>query len=501
MAIQRDLLPFAASLASLAAFVMLLLRAGAANPTTAALGFLVLVLVTATRARLRVAVLTSVSAMLALNYFFFPPVGTFTIADPHNWVALLAFLAAAVIVSQLSAAAQARAREAVERRNELARLYDLSRDVLLTTESPSTLDALARHIARRFELDRVAICLPGKPGWQVHQGGARDMSVDPEHLNVALARAGATLEFDARQRAYGGHLQVPGAAGEETSLVPLRFGTRPIGLLATPAAAFDPGTLDAVAGFAAIAVERAQLLGERREAELLRQRADLASTLLASISHDLRTPLTVITVAISNLQDRNLDEDERLTQARTAQIELERLTRLVRDILDMARIDAKALEMRHDWVTSADIIDAATANVGPMLDGRDLRVDADASRLVRIEPRLTSTALSHLIENAVQYSAADSPIELRGWIEPDGLHLTVTDHGPGLDSSELEHLFERFYRGHHAKDRSFGTGMGLAITRGLLAAIGGRVWGENTASGARFSIVVPASSQKSAITE
>ena len=359
---RRDLLQFAASLAGLAAFVALLLKAGVADPTTPALGFLVLVLVTATRARLRVAVVTAVSAMLALNFFFLPPIGTFTIADPQNWVALLAFLAAAVIVSQLSAAAQSRAREAVERRNELARLYDLSRDVLLTTESPHTLDALARHIARRFELERVAICLPGAAGWHVHQGGERDVRVDDEHLNVALARAGATLEFDARQRTYGGHLQVRESAGEETSLVPLRFGTRPIGLLAAPASAFDPGTLDAVAGFAAIAVERAQLLGERHEAELLRQRADLASTLLASISHDLRTPLTVITVAISNLQDRNLADEERHAQARTAQVELERLTRLVRDILDMARIDAKAIEMRHDWVTPADVIDAATAN-------------------------------------------------------------------------------------------------------------------------------------------
>jgi two-component system, OmpR family, sensor histidine kinase KdpD len=501
MVTRRDLLQFAASLAGLAAFVALLLQAGVANPTTAALGFLVLVLVTATRARLRVAVVASVSAMLALNFFFLPPIGTFNIADPQNWAALFAFLAAAVIVSQLSAAAQARAREAVERRNELARLYDLSRDVLLTTESPNTLAALARHIARRFELERVAICLPAPAGWHVHQGGERDVSVDHEQLNVALARAGATLEFDARTRTYGGHLQVRGAAGEETSLVPLRFGTRPIGLLAAPASVFDPGTLDAVAGFAAIAVERAQLLGERREAELLRQRADLASTLLASISHDLRTPLTVITVAINNLQNRNLGEEERLTQTRTAQAELERLSRLIRDILDMARIDAKALDVRHEWVAPADVIDAATANLGPLLDGRALKIHADASPLVRIEPRLTSTALSHLIENAMQYSPADRPIELRGWVESDGLHLTVTDHGPGLDPSELEHLFERFYRGRHAKDRSFGTGMGLAITRGLLAAAGGRVWGENVADGARFSIVVPALSQKTALTE
>lgn len=499
---RRDLLQLAASLAGLVAFVLLLRLVQVANPTTAALGMLVLVLVTATFARLSVAVITSVGAMLALNFYFLPPIGGFTIADPHNWVALLAFLVSAVVVSQLSAAAQARAREAVDRRNELARLYDLSRDVLLTTEGTGTLNALARHIARRFELERVAICLPGAKGWNVHQGGEKDASVDEEHLNVALARAGAALEFDARNRTYGGHQEVNDAAGAPTLLVPLRFGTRPIGLLAAPVGAFDPGTLDAVAGFAAIAVERAQLLFERHESELLRQRADLASTLLASVSHDLRTPLTVLTVAVTNLQDANLDTGERKAQARTAQVELERLTRLVRDILEMARIDAKAIELEHDWVTPADVVDAAIANLRPALEGRDLRIDADATMLVRVEPRLTSSALSHLIENALQYSPADRPIEVSGRVEADGLHLSVTDHGTGLDPAELEHLFERFYRGRQSKGRSFGTGMGLAITRGLLAAEGGRVWGENVeGAGARFSMIVPAPIQQAAPVE
>ena len=157
------------------AFVVLLQGVRVVNPTTVALGLLVLVLVTSTLARLWVAVATAVVAMLAFNFFFLEPVGAFTITDPQNWMALAAFLVAAVIVSQLSAAAQSRAREAVDRRNELGRLFDLSRDVLLTTESESTLDALAHHIARRFELTAVAVCLPAATGWRIHQGGERDL--------------------------------------------------------------------------------------------------------------------------------------------------------------------------------------------------------------------------------------------------------------------------------------------------------------------------------------
>jgi two-component system sensor histidine kinase KdpD len=496
---RQDWLHLALSIGGLAAFVALLSAARVANPTTAALGLLVLVLVTATLSRLGVAVITAVIAMLAFNFFFLPPLGTFTIADPQNWVALLAFLVAAVIVSQLSAAAQARARDAVDRRNELGRLFDLSRDVLLTSESASTLDALAQHIARRFELDGVAVCLPLSTGWSIHQGTGNDVSVDREQLSVALARAGAALEFDARQRTYSGQVRVRDAAGRNVDLVPLRFGTRAIGLLAAPADALDSGALDAVAGLTAIAVERSQLLAERKEAELVRQRADLASTLLASISHDLRTPLTAIRVAVSNLQDPTLPADQHQAQARLAQVELDRLTRLFRDLLDMARVDAEAIEVEHAWVTAADIVDAAMVNLRPLSEGREIRIEADGSTVARVEPRLTSAALSHLIENALQYAPADRPIAVRGWVDHEGLHLTVTDRGPGLDPSELDHLFERFYRGQHARARSFGTGMGLAITRGLLAAEGGRVWGENVDGGAQFSILVPAASHPAAV--
>ncbi len=492
---RRDWVHLGASVLALAAFVALLRGVRVVNPTTVALGLLVLVLVTSTLARLWVAVATAVVAMLAFNFFFLEPVGTFTIADPRNWVALMAFLVAGVTVSQLSAAVQSRAREAVARRNELARLFDLSRDVLLTTESASTLDALAQHIARRFELEGVAVCLPAPTGWRVHQGGARDIAIDQQELGVALARAGTALEFDARRRSYSGQVAARDATGHAVSLVPLRFGTRAIGLLAAPEGELDPGVLDAVAGLTAIAVERSQLLAERKDAELVRQRADLASALLASLGHDLRTPLTAIKVAISNLQDPALPDDQRQSQTRLAEIELDRLTRLFRDLLDMARIDAAAIELEHGWVTPSDIIDAAMANLRPALEGRIVEVDAQTSRVVRVEPRLTSAALAHLLENALQYAPADRPILVRGWTESDGLHLTVTDQGPGLDPGELDHLFERFYRGQRARERSVGTGMGLAITRGLLAAEGGRVWGENVERGARFSMAVPAASR------
>jgi two-component system sensor histidine kinase KdpD len=492
----RDVAVLIDNLAVLAAAAATLRRLPDASTTTVSLAFLLIVLATATVGRLWAAILVSIAAVMTLNFFFLPPLGTFTIADPQNWIALFAFLIVAVIASNLSAAAQARASEAIASRNEVTRLFDLTRDVLLTTETAGAIDALARHVARRFELPKIAICLPTEHSWRIHQGGREDFSIDTLTLNMALARARGTVEYDARQRAYGGHVQIGGDRGYW--LVPLRHGTKAVGLLAASSSTLDIGSLDALAGVVAIAIERVQFLTERDAAELVRQKADLAATLLASLSHDLRTPLTAIQAAVENLRGE-LPPDQRREQARAASVELHRLTRLFQDILDMARIDAAAIRVDKQWVTAADVVDAASAHVRHALEGHPLRVEADADREAEIDPRLSSVALSHVLENAAQYSPADREIVVEAHVEDDGLHIQVTDRGPGLDPSELEHLFERFYRGQAARQRTFGTGMGLSITRGLLAAAGGRIWAENVGGSARFSMVIPGAVRRATV--
>jgi two-component system sensor histidine kinase KdpD len=485
----RDVVVLVSALIAIAAITAALRSLRDVSATTVALTLLLVVLGAATLGRLRIAIVVSITAMLTLNFFFLPPVGTFTIANPQNWIALFAFLIVAMIASNLSAAAQDRAREAIARRNEVTRLFDLTRDVLLTTETASAIDVLARHVARRFELSRIAICLPTDQGWQIHQGGSEEVAIDANVLNTSLAKARGTLEFDAYQRAYGGHIRI--GEGNGVSIVPLRHGTKAVGLLAASSPSLDIGALDAVAGVVAIAIERAQFLQERDAAKLVKQKADLAATLLASLSHDLRTPLTAIKVAVENLRGE-LAAADRISQADAAITELDRLTRLFQDILDMARIDAAGITIDRQWVQAGDVVDAAIALVQHTLQGHAVRVDADADLAVEIDPRLASVALSHLLENAAQYSPSDREIVVRARVERDGLHVSVTDHGPGLDPGELDHLFERFYRGRAARHATVGTGMGLSITRGLLAAAGGRVWAENgPGAGARFSIVVP----------
>ncbi|HET9372976.1 MAG TPA: ATP-binding protein [Vicinamibacterales bacterium] len=462
------------------------------NAATVSTTFLMVVLVVAATSRLWLAVVTSVVAMACFNFFFLPPVGTLTIADPHNWVALFAFLAVSLVASNLSAVAQARTAEAIGRRDELARLFDLSRDVLVITDSRQAMSILTRSLARRFDLQFVAIALPREGDWDVFEAGARTIALDERELSQAFAAAQTSYEFDAHARTYAGHRTVA-IDGATIRLVPLRVGTKPIGLLAATGRPIEPGTLDTLAGVVAIAVERAQFLEERKAADLTRQSEELKSALLASLGHDLRTPLTAIRIAASNLKAAELGDGDRAEQSDVILTEAERLTRLFENILEMARIDAGGVAADSRWAHPSEIIAAARAQLEQTLAGHPVDVVVDPDVPVQLDPRLTGSALAHVLENAAQYAPAGSTIHVQANVTDEGLVVRVRDHGPGIGSAELGHLFERFYRGDAGRSRVSGTGVGLSIARELLAVEGGRIWAENRPEGgAEFTIVVPA---------
>lgn len=489
---HAEAIALAASLGAVAALVWLYVEwLALRNPTIAALSFLLVVFVAAAQSTLRVAISASIVAVGCFNLFFLPPYGTFTIADPQNWVALFTLLVASVLVSRLSAQVRARAQDALARRDELARLFDLTRDILLTSEPQDPIAAVARHAARRFGYSRVSIFTAQEEGWAGHHSSHPGLDIEHATLDAVLQRARKTVEFDAHERTYAGADQVRAVDGELVWLVPLRFGTAAIGLLALQDSAVEAGTRDAIAGVIAIAIERQQLLEERKEAEIVRRGAELRSALLASLSHDLRTPLTAVTVAATNLQAAELSNREKRDQISLIRAEADRLNRLFANIVEMARIETHAITAEFDWVQPSEIIETARHQVGPSLDRHPIVLSVDEGVVVRIDPRLTSTAVSHLLENAAQYSPAGAPIEVRVWPEADELRIAVRDRGPGLVPSDLDHVFDRFYRGSSGQQR-FGTGMGLAITRGLVAAERGRVWAENDpAGGARFTLAIP----------
>jgi two-component system sensor histidine kinase KdpD len=490
---SRDIAIGAAGAAGIAA-VVTGLRAlqSAPNPTIAALLLLLVILVTATAVRVHVAIAVSVMATLAFNFFLLPPFYTLTLAEPQNWVVLVVFLVVAILASQLSAAVRVRAQEAVGRRDELARLFDLSRDVLVITDGREANAILARSIARRFELKFVALALPCNQEWDIFQGGPGTLPLDPGQLSVAFAAAQNRPELDAPAGAYAGHRTMI-VDDVVIRLVPLRIGTKPTGLLAAGGRPIEPGTLDTLAGVVALAIERAHFLEERKEAELTRQSDALKAVLLASIGHDLRTPLTAIRVAAANVRSSWVSDEERVEQSDLILAETERLTRLFQNLLEMARIDAGPIATEPRLVHPSEIVAAASSQVEQTLQGHPLEVRLDADVPVLVDPRLTATAVAHLLENAAQYTPAGTGIRVSAAFSDNELRISVRDQGPGIDAVDRPHLFERFYRGKAAKRRAGGTGMGLWIARELLAAERGRVWADNCPDGgAEFTITLPA---------
>jgi two-component system sensor histidine kinase KdpD len=251
----------------------------------------------------------------------------------------------------------------------------------------------------------------------------------------------------------------------------------------------------------AVSLVASHLSSQVREAQVLRRSAELKSALLESLSHALRTPLTAVTVAANNLTTPSLTSEERQEQAEIVRLELDRLNRLFQDVVDMARIETRAVTVEREWVQPAEIVEAATRLAAAACDAHHLDIDAGAETraLVRIDPRLTSAALAHVLENAGQYSPPGSPIDVRVVVEDGELRIATRDRGMGITPHERDRLFDRAYRGDAAQRQRFGTGLGLTIARGLVAAEGGQIRATNhPAGGAVVTIAVPVESRVAA---
>jgi len=240
-----------------------------------------------------------------------------------------------------------------------------------------------------------------------------------------------------------------------------------------------------------------RLAAERNEAEIAKRDAEGRAALVASISHDLKTPLTALTISAANLGMPGLSDEERAELLRLVQTELARLKRLFNSLIDMASVETRSVTAELEWVHPADILEAARQQADMALRSRTVDVrDESGNQVVHLDPRLTSAALSHVLENAAMYSPASSPISVDVNVAAGQVVFAVRDHGPGLAAPELDRVFERLYRGKAAASNQFSSGMGLAITRGLLAIQGGRISARNhPEGGASFTLEVPVSSR------
>jgi two-component system sensor histidine kinase KdpD len=470
------------------------------NTTTIALSYLLVVLITASAYGLAVGIFTSVTSVLCFNYFFLPPYGTLTIQDPQNWVALFTFLATAIITSQLSSAARARAEDAERRREEVFKLYELSRAIIATPDSETVVPSIARQVVEIYSFDYCAVFLPTDGKWQRAATASESDFIDafkPALNEIERAFTDGELQLfpatkDFEQQSSTVEIKAPYLV----AYVPLKVGVRSIGVMVLAARQLERGAAEAIAGMVALALERARFLQEVSHTEALRQSDELKSALLASVSHDLRTPLTSMRAAVDSLLLEDIVWDKAALREFHLIIseEVNRLTRLVQNLLEMARIEANELHISKRWQAVSEIITNVLERCEKGLGNHQVKVEMDeAMPLVKVDSLLLAEALHNLVENAARYSPAESLITIKAQIEQADLLIRVTDQGKGIAAGEFGRVFDKFYRGSQGqRQRKDGTGMGLAIARGIIQAHGGKIWAENgKPKGAVFAFTIP----------
>jgi two-component system sensor histidine kinase KdpD len=568
--------------------------------TTVALSFLVVVLVAASTRGLGPAILASIGGVICFNYFFLPPKGSLTIADTQNWVALTAFLITAVVASQLSSAARARATDAERRREEVWKLYQLSRAVIIIPDAESAISSIAWQVLDVFGASYCSVLVPASleaPNPQPASPPNPQPSTfnpEPATCNVqpatnsqpatsnlqrpwtelatattggkrvqlsseVLARvfnSGETERVDSAALGFAGPGFVspgfvnPGFVNHDLTYAPLNVGVRRVGILALVTPPLEEGTIEAVAGLVAVALERARFLREASRTEALRQSDELKSALLASVSHALRTPLTSIRAAVDNLLQHDLGRDRGPVAADSLREfhliiseEVARLSRLVNNLLEMARIESGELHLTKEWTLVSEVFSNVLERCSPVLQNHATIIHVDDEMpLVKIDSRLVAEALVNIVENAAKYSPPGTEIKLEAAVKPlaaaiepgsptaaiepgsptaapppgasgsfraseqvstGELVITVADTGPGIALEELDRVFDKFYRSPSVTDAgTVGTGMGLAISRGIIVAHRGRLWADSSRGhGTVFTLAIPVECKAPSSTE
>jgi two-component system sensor histidine kinase KdpD len=435
--------------------------------------------------------LATILSVVAFDFFFIPPYFSVAVSDLRHAVTFAVMFLVAVVISQLTKRIRDQADSARHTERRTASLYAVSRELGAAHGLESLLEIADRHLREVFHAT-VAIFMPGAGGSLERVVAARG-TPDGGDEDAGVAEwawrhqrpAGATTETLPSARALA---------------VPLEGSRGRVGVLALrPSAGArlgDPDErqlLDTFAGLIGFAIERTQLVEEARRARLSVETERLRNALLSSVSHDLRTPLAVVTGATSALLDEHgpTAPAVRRELLQTANEEALRLNRLVGNLLDMTRLEAGALEVRKEPQSIEEVVGVALGRMDHRLGGREVRTRIPLDLpLVPFDPVLVEQVLINVLENATKYTPPGSPLEISAGVRDGEVELEIADRGPGVDPKDTDRIFEKFYR---AREREGGgVGLGLTICRGIVAAHGGRIWVENRPEGgAAFRFTLP----------
>jgi two-component system sensor histidine kinase KdpD len=450
--------PYVATAAAVAVIV-LACHFVRANATTAALALVIGVLIVSATWGLGPAIFMSLLATLAFNYYFLPTAGKLTIADPQDWVALVAFLVAAVIASQLAERAGREAQRANERRGEAERLYKFSQQLLSSENVAELLNVIPLYIVESFGVEAAAVSVVNRP--DTYRSGVVARDVLDRHVLRLVAMRGEP-QIDAERRVV---------------FMPLRIGLRVVGSMGLSGAQLSRETLESMSSLIAIAIERAGAVEKLSKAEAARESEQLRSALLDSVTHEFRTPLTAIKAsATSLLSNPGLEEAQRLELLTVINEESDRLNHLVGEAAEMAQLDAHKVELRLGQHQIQEAVEDAITKSKTILGRHPVTVQLPQDLpAVRIDVDRISEVVAQLLENAAKYSPAEAPIYVTGEVRNRMVMTSISDRGPGIDDFEQSLIFEKFYRGRNQRMQVQGTGMGLAIAKAIVEAHGGAI--------------------------
>ena len=501
--------------------------------------YLLIILTLASTRGLYAAIVASVVAFLSFDFFLTQPLYTFTIFKVEEWLALFIFLVTAIITGQLASALRERAEQARRREYETRVLYELVRDTNREENVERQLQIIARAVVDVFSSWGVrdcAILLPDSDGKLKLQASAlqkvEQVGLLPDEIATAswVMSQSQTAELHdvlLTPRASDGYTQrvvvrstnVKHPVRRYVRMVPLKLGQRVVGVLrlsleddprlfnverslgvdrerSLPRTAFFWAFVDQ----AASVIERERLRRETLKVEVLRRTDALRAALLSSVSHDLRTPLSSIKAAASSLlqEDVQWDDEARHSFALAIVREADRLNRLVANLLDMSRIEGDALKPEKEWYPIDELIHDVVDRMQPVLQGHVVHTDLPADLPpVKLDYLQIDQVLTNLLENAARYTPAGSPIDIGVRLDGEYMLISVADRGPGIPAADMERVFDKFYRVMETQTkatRTTGSGLGLAVCKGLVEAHGGRIWVENRqGGGAIFQFTLPLS--------
>ncbi|CAK0752359.1 two-component system, OmpR family, sensor histidine kinase KdpD [uncultured Gammaproteobacteria bacterium] len=451
------------------------------------------------------ALLAAVIAIGSYNFFFLPPLYTFTIDDPQNVVSLVVFLVVAILSSHLAGRVRNQARAARTREARTAALYEFSRKIAGAVKEDDVLWAVCHHVATILRV-RTVVLMPGRSQELEIQAG-----YPPEDRLDEKSMAAAIRSWEYNEPAGWGTGTLPSS---QWLFMPLRTAHTAIGVLgiqfSQPESGLAPEQrwlLDVVAGQAALAIERTQLFQDIEDARLAAETEKLRSALLSSISHDLRTPLSSIIGAVTSLINfgLRLDEKGRRDLQHTIREEAERLNRFIGNLLDMTRIESGAMQPKHEWVDLEDLITTAVTRLTSVLARHPVEFEiAPDLPLIHVDYILIEQVLVNLLENAAKYSPDDAVITLTAKTDAAVVMVEVIDQGVGIPKDKLEQVFDMFYRVKVGDRQIAGTGLGLCICRSIVQAHGGTIVADSPVrddQGTRITVRFPLEPQPRALPE